>query len=63
MVWLPLLRETLGNMCILVICLPDCDVKNFEINFFFLIKPFFQHDQKELQYFENEKSFKIFVFK
>ena len=33
-------------MCILIICLPGCDVKNFEINLNFLIKPFFRHDQQ-----------------
>ena len=33
---------------------------NFEINLIFLIKPFFQHDQKSWQKFKyrgNEKSF------
>ena len=33
-VWLSLLREILNNMCI-------CEVKNFEINHIFLIKPSF----------------------
>ena len=31
-VWLPLLLEILGNMCIAIICFPDCDVINFGIN-------------------------------
>ena len=45
-VWLPLLCEILGNMCIVVACEPDCDVINFEINLIFLIKPFFLHGKK-----------------
>ena len=45
-VWLPLLCEILGNMCIPIICKPGCDVMNFEVNLFFLIKPFFLHDEK-----------------
>ena len=44
-VWLPLLLEILGNMCIAIVYYPGCDVMNFEINFIFLIKPFFLHDQ------------------
>ena len=45
-VWLLLLLEILGNMCIVILCCPDCDVINFEINLIFLIKTFFLHDQK-----------------
>ena len=30
-IWLPLLREILGNMCIVIVCEPGCDVVNFEI--------------------------------
>ena len=45
-VWLPLLCETLSNMCIAIVCKPGCDVMNFEVNLIFLIKPFFLHDQK-----------------
>ena len=41
-----LLSEILGNMCIALVCKPGCDVLNFEVNLFFLIKPFFLHDQK-----------------
>ena len=40
-VWLPLLLEILGNMCIAIVCKPGCDVINFKINLIFLIKPFF----------------------
>ena len=42
----PLLCEILGNICIAIVCEPGCDVMNFEVNFNFLIKPFFLHDQK-----------------
>ena len=35
-VWLPLLLEIYGNMCILIICFPVYDV----INLSFLIRPF-----------------------
>ena len=45
-VWLSLLSELLVNMCIVIVCKPGCDVMNFEVNFIFLIKPFFLHDQK-----------------
>ena len=43
---LTLLCEILGNMCIVILCKPDCDLINFEINLIFLIKPLMQHDQK-----------------
>ena len=33
MVCLALLLETFDKMCIAIICLPGCDVINFEINF------------------------------
>ena len=35
-----LLLEILGNMCIVIVCLPVCDVINFEIKVSFLIKTF-----------------------
>ena len=43
-----------------VICFPDCDVINFEINLIFRIKSFFYKTKKSKQkskYLENEKSF------
>ena len=40
-VWLALLLEILGDMCIAIIYFSGCDVINFEINLIFLIKPFF----------------------
>ena len=51
-VWLPLLCEILGSMCIAIVCKPGCDVMNFEVNLIFLIKPW-----QKLKYLENEKSF------
>ena len=44
--WLPLLREILCNMYIVIVCKSGCDVINFDINIIFLIKQFFLHDQK-----------------
>ena len=44
--WLPLLLDILGNICIAIVFKPGCDVMDFEINFTFLIEPFFLHDQK-----------------
>ena len=35
----------LGNMCIAVVCLPDCTAMDFEINLIFLIEPLFLQDQ------------------
>ena len=45
-VWFHWSREILGNMCIVIVSLPGCDSIIFEINFIFLSKPFFLHDQK-----------------
>ena len=63
-VWLSLLFEVLGIMCILIVLFPGYDVINSEINVIFLIKGFcFIHDQttkksgQKFKYFENEKSF------
>ena len=51
----------LGNMYIAMVCWPDLDVMNFEINLTFLIKQFFLHDQQKsgqkFKYLEKEKSF------
>ena len=40
-VWLSLLREILGNICLVIICCPVYDVINVEINCPFFTKPFF----------------------
>ena len=59
-VWLPLLLQMLGNMWITVICCPVCDVRSFEINHGFLIKPSVyitkMSDQK-FKCLKNKKSF------
>ena len=47
-------------MCIAIACKPGCDVMIFEVDFIFLIKPFFQMTYISWQkpkYLENEKSF------
>ena len=36
-VWLLLLLEIFGNMCMVIVCFPGCDVMNFEINLILLI--------------------------
>ena len=46
LVWLLLLRQILGNMCIVIVCWLGCDAINFPTNHIFLIKPFFLLDQK-----------------
>ena len=59
-VWLLLLLEILGNICITIVYWPGCDVIEFEINQIFLIKLFYYMTKKskqKLKYFENEKSF------
>ena len=45
-VWLPLLCEILGNMCITIVYKTGCDVIDFEVNLIFLIKPFYLPNQK-----------------
>ena len=70
-VWLHLLLEILGNMCIEIICCTICDVINFEINHRYLIKPFFyitkitKNSGQKCKYLKNEKSFEAFsiIFK
>ena len=47
-------------MCIIIVFFLACDVIIFEINFIFLIKPFFymtEKSRKKLEYLENKKSF------
>ena len=48
-VWLHLVRGMLGKMCIAIVCQPGCDVMSFGVNTIFLIKAFFQHDQKVMK--------------
>ena len=59
-IWLTLVLAILGNMCIAIVCFLGCDVINFEINFIFLVKPFFymtKKPRKKIKYLENEKNF------
>ena len=59
-VWLPLLLEIFGNMCIVIIWYPVCDIINFEIKHSFLIKPFFyitKNSGQKCKYLKNKKSF------
>ena len=56
-VWLSLLLEILGNMCIVIICFACDDIINFEINLKFLIKPFSYMTKKV----RNLKTRKIFL--
>ena len=55
----PLLLEILGNMCIAIVCFPDCDIINFEINIISVIKFLYmtKKSRKKIEYLENEKSF------
>ena len=59
-VWLLLSLEILGNMCIVIICCPGCDVISFEVNYNFLTNPRFYLPEKSGQkckYLNKEKSF------
>ena len=59
-VWLLMLLDIFGKMCIAIVCFPGCDVITFEINLIVLIKPFYYMTKKSRQkfkYLENEKSF------
>ena len=58
--WLPLLLEILINMCIAIVCQPDCNVVNLETLLTFLIKPSFymtKMSRQIIKYLENEKNF------
>ena len=57
---IPLPFETLGNMCIAIVCFTGCDVINFEIYLIFLIRPFFymtENLRQKFKYLENENIF------
>ena len=58
--WLPLFPEIYGNICIVIVSFPGCEVINFGIDLVFLIKPLFymkEKSKKKSKYFENEKNF------
>ena len=48
-VWLSLLREILSNMCITIVCYPDCAVIKFEINLTFLSNTSFCYMTKKVK--------------
>ena len=52
LVWLPLLPEMLGNMCIVIVCFPGCYVRNLE-NFSYMT----ENPEQQLKQFHNKKSF------
>ena len=57
-----LLLEILGNMCIVMIRYPVCDVINFEINHNFVIKPFFyimKKSEQKCKYLKNGRTFNM----
>ena len=59
-VWLPLLLEVLGNMCIAIICFLVDEVINFEINLGFLKKLLSYMTKKSVQKFKYPKIEKSF---
>ena len=62
-VWLLLHFEILANRSIIIICFPDCDVINFEINLSFFLKKIDRtqsSEQKELLRL-NKKHFPSFL--
>ena len=56
---LPSLCVILGNMFIVIVCKPGCDVINFEINLIFLLKSFFPrfHGNKQNNFLSMISSF------
>ena len=61
-VWLLLLLEVLGNMCIAIVYFPGCDSKNFELNLIFLIMSFFymtKSQDKNLNILRAKRAFKV----
>ena len=69
-IWLPLLLAIMGNMCIVIIRDPVCNVINFQIKLGFLIKPFshmIKKSQKKLNILRTTYLFfnlkKIIIFK
>ena len=42
------LQDVLGNMFIVIVCKPGCDVLNFEVSLIYIIIPFFLHEQKDM---------------
>ena len=61
-VWLPLLLEILGNMCIETIFCPGYDIINFKINRSFLIKSLTKKTGQKFKYLKNKKCFSHDIF-
>ena len=60
-IWFFLIIEKLDNVTIVIICIPVCDVIDFEISISFLIKPFFTWPKKSGQLLTwNKKHFSSF---
>ena len=59
--WLLLLREILGNMCIIIICLPSWDFINFEINFYnrAVLSTWPKSKDKDLNMLGTKRAFKM----
>ena len=58
--WLPLLLEIFGNMCILIVCYPVCDVISFEIYLSYPVKLFSyltKNSEQKLKNLKNGNSF------
>ena len=62
-VWLPLLHEMLGNMYMIILCLPSCDIINFEINLIFSNQAVFsiwpKSEDKNLNILRTKTAFKM----
>ena len=62
-VWLPLIHEMLGNMCIAIICFPGYYASSFEINLIFFWSSRFSTCPKSQDKFLNilriKKAFKV----
>ena len=56
-VWLPLIFEILGNMCIAIDCFTGFVIKKFKINLFFLIQLFLYKSRWKIEYLENKNNF------
>ena len=57
-VWLPLLHNIKGYICIAIVCVLGCDFVNFEIAFICLIKPSKSQD-KRLSISRARKAFHV----
>ena len=62
-VWLPLLLEILGNMCMVIICFPVCDVINSELTLASLSSRFPTWPEKSGQNFEYLKGTLMQIWK